>query len=246
MMKTKLTTLILASLFSYMGCIYSEEKGEVVVFRNNPEENRLTPAVLSSAPDAVPAQPPAQPSGQPSTPPSRSRQRALVEAKVGYFFFTNHNMRRVFDQGGIDVQLSGSCPVYSVLHVYGSVEYLKKSGHSTVDHQKTSLWELPLSLGLQAVFPIGDHVAYYLTLGPRYFFVYVHNHSPYVPHRMSANGCGGFANMGFLFTMGHFTLDLFGEYSYKRLHFHSSKPGTQGHSVQVGGLTFGGGLGYSF
>jgi DNA-damage-inducible protein D len=41
-------------------------------------------------------------------------------------------------------------------------------------------------------------------------------------------------------------IKVFGEYSYKRLHFHSSRKGTQGHTVQVGGLTFGGGLGCSF
>jgi hypothetical protein len=39
-------------------------------------------------------------------------------------------------------------------------------------------------------------------------------------------------HFGFLFIIGnHFTIDLFGEYSYKRLHFHSKKHGTHGHTV---------------
>ncbi len=176
-----------------------------------------------------------------------TKQHPLIEVKAGYFFFTDSVMRHVYDEGGLDVQLSGSYPFYKLLHVYGSVEYLEKSGHSINGHQKTSLWAIPLSLGLRPVFPIGDHLQVYFTIGPRYFFVHAHNHSSYVPKKMHANGCGGFVNTGVLFIIGkHFTIDLFGEYSYKRLHFHSGKPETEGHTVQVGGLTFGGGLGYSF
>ncbi len=174
-------------------------------------------------------------------------QHPLVEAKGGYFFFTNSEMNKVYNQGGVDVQLSGSYPVYGCLHLYGSVEYLRKSGHSQGLHEKTSLWELPVSLGLRAVVPLSRTIEYYVSVGPRYFFVYTHNDSPYVPKHMNANGCGGFANTGFLWILrSNVTIDLFGEYSYKQLHFHSSQAGTQGHTVQVGGLTFGGGLGYSF
>ncbi len=176
-----------------------------------------------------------------------SKQHPLIEAKVGYFFFTDSDMNKVYDQGGIDVQLSGSYPLYKFLHVYGSVEYLEKSGYSQGMHEKTSLWEIPLSLGLRSVFPIGNYVDYYLSIGPRYFLVYAHNESSYVPKHMQANGCGGFANTGFLFILPkNFTIDLFGEYSYKTLHFHNTKTGAHGHTVQVGGLTFGGGIGYSF
>ncbi len=175
------------------------------------------------------------------------KQHPLLEVKAGYFFFTQQDMRRVYNQGGIDLQLCGSYPVYKLLHVYGSVEYLERSGKSIGGHQKTSIWEIPISAGLRPVFPIGDHVEYYLTLGPRYFFVHAHNRSSYVSKKMEANGCGAFANTGFLFIIGkYFTVDLFGEYSYKRLHFHTGKEGASGHTVQVGGLTFGGGLGYSF
>lgn len=171
----------------------------------------------------------------------------LIELKAGYFFFTDSKMQHVYDHGGYDVQISGSYPIYCFLHLYGSVEYLEKSGQSSGGHQRTFLWEIPLSLGLRSIFSINDNLSYYLTIGPRYFFVRVHNHSTFVPEHMHEDGCGGFANTGLLYTLcDHFTFDVFGEYSYKRLHFHSNKPNTQGHTVQVGGLTFGGGFGYSF
>jgi len=106
---------------------------------------------------------------------------------------------------------------------------------------------VPLSLGHRSVFPLTTHIEYYNTIGQRYAFVTAHNDSDYVPKELHANGCGGFVNTGFLYIIGeHLTFDLFGEYSYNRPSFHSNQPETQGNTTQVGGLTLGSGLGYSF
>lgn len=183
------------------------------------------------------------------TPPEAftDKQHPLIEAKAGYFFFVDDTMRKVYNQGGWDVQLAGSYPIYKYLHIYGAVEYLEKSGYSLNGNQKTHIWELPISLGLKPVITLNKRAQWYITIGPRYFLAYVHNYSSYVPKHMNANGCGGFANTGFLLTYGkHFTLDFFGEYSYKKLHFSSNLPGTTAQSAQVGGITVGVGLGYSF
>ncbi len=174
-------------------------------------------------------------------------EQPLLEAKAGYFFFTDSGMRRVYDEGGIDVQLTGTYPLYRMLNIYGSVEYLEKSGHSRGAHQKTSLWEIPVSLGIQPIFRLGSCVRYYFTIGPRYVFAHAHNHSSFVPKNMHANGIAGFANTGFMFHVWkNVNIDLFGEYSYCRLRFHGEKSGTHRHDVQIGGLTFGGGIGYLF
>jgi hypothetical protein len=171
----------------------------------------------------------------------------MIEAKLGYFFFTDSTMRKVYNGVGIDGQIAASYPIYKWLHVYGSVEYTEKTGHSLSGHQKTFLWQLPISVGLRPVIAIGEHLSYYATLGPRYFFTYVQNSSSYVPKHMSANGCGGFANTGFLYVFNSgFTLDAFAEYSYKVLKFTSNLAGTQGSSAQVGGVTAGLGFGYAF
>ena len=176
-----------------------------------------------------------------------AKPRPLVEVKAGYFSFTDGSMRQVYDQGGLDLQLSGSYPLYKIFQVYASAEWLEKSGRSLNGYQGTSIRETPLSLGLKTVFPITTRVEYYFTLGPRYFFVSAHNNSAYVPHDMNADGLGGFANTGFLYNIGkHFTIDLFGEYSYARLAFQSNQAETQAYKVQVGGLVLGAGLGYSF
>ncbi len=171
----------------------------------------------------------------------------LIEAKAGYFFFLDSKMDQIYKSRGLDLQLSASYPLKKELHLYASIEWFEKSGRSLNAHEKTTLWALPLSLGFRPMIPVSKQINYYLTLGPRYFFVYVHNDSPFIDRHMDSNGCGIFANTGFLFNLNrHLTVDLFAEYSYAKLSFKASMPGVFGEDAQVGGLTFGGGLAYRF
>src|SRR5271166_6591939 len=121
-------------------------------------------------------------------------QQPILEAKAGYFFFSDSKMRKVYNDGGIDLQISGSYPLWNWLQLYGSVEYLQKHGKSLGGHQKTRIWAVPLSLGLQPVFTINPTVDYYFTVGPRYFFVHAHNDSSFLDRHKSQNGLGGFIN----------------------------------------------------
>jgi opacity protein-like surface antigen len=176
----------------------------------------------------------------------------IVEAKAGYFFFYNSNMRKVYDRGGLDVQLCASYPFWSptskwTLNAYGAVEYFHRSGRSMGGHQKTSLWSIPVNIGLKPGYAINAHLQYYFAMGPRYFYVHQHNHSSYVYKNKSRNGVGFFVNTGFNYVpCDHFVIDLFGEYSYAKTHFHSGKSTVYTKSVQMGGFTFGVGLGYKF
>jgi hypothetical protein len=173
-----------------------------------------------------------------------------IQAKAGYFFFTSSKMKDVFDKGGIDTQISGAYGFYHWLRVCGSVEYLQKSGYSLNAHQPTSIWEIPLSLGLQPYFNVRTFsdrkLDCYFTLGPRYVFAHVHNHSGYVSRIMNQNGIAGFANVGVRLSISDVGFDAFGEYSYCKLHFHSSHRASEGHAVQIGGLALGGAVGYVF
>ncbi|MBS0625173.1 MAG: hypothetical protein JSS32_03900 [Verrucomicrobia bacterium] len=178
--------------------------------------------------------------------------KPIIEAKGGYFFFTSSQMRQVYDEGGCDVQLSSSIPVSKpykrlVLNVYGSVEFLRCSGNSTEELYKTYVWELPINVGLKPVFFLSQEVQYYFSLGPRYFFIRQVNASPYVCKNKSRNGIGFFVNTGFnLILYRHLVIDLFGEYSYAKTHFHTHLPDIYTRDIQIGGFTFGAGLGYFF
>jgi opacity protein-like surface antigen len=176
----------------------------------------------------------------------------LIEIKTGYFFFANSKMRKVYDKGGFDIQLCSSYPLKRLnnkwtLNAYGAVEYFDRSGKSLHGHQRTSLWSLPVNLGLKPTYEINANMQYYFAVGPRYFYLHQHNRSHYVSKNRSRNGLGFFINTGLNYALNdHFTLDIFGEYSYAKTHFHSGKVNVYTRNIQVGGFTFGGGLGYKF
>ncbi len=173
--------------------------------------------------------------------------KPLIELKAGYFFFADGDMRKVYNHGGFDLQLSGSYPIWKWLQIYGSFEYLQANGKSLVFQQKTSIWEIPLSLGLKSVARINRWASYYFTLGPRYFFVHVHNDSSYVDKNLNQNGLGGFVGTGFTFSScGRYLVDIFGEYSYIKMDFHPEQGNVVGRTTQLGGFVFGAGVGYQF
>lgn len=165
----------------------------------------------------------------------------------GYFFFSDAKMRKIYNKGGLDVRVTGSYPIWRCFQLYGGVEYLERHGRSFHGHQKTKIWEVPLSLGLKSVITICKKIQYYITLGPRYFFVRAHHHSSFVDRHMSQRGVGGFANTGFnFFPCRNLFVNVFGEYSYKRMRFHASRQNTYEATIQIGGFAFGAGLGYAF
>lgn len=171
----------------------------------------------------------------------------LAELKAGYFFFLDKNLKDVYGTGAADVQLSYSYLFSKYFGIYGSVEYIQQDGKSTPCHERVEFYSVPLSVGLKVAAPVSKHLDFYAILGPRYFFTRVKNYSDLVDRNMHQHGLGGFGTLGMLWHLyDRLTLDVFGEYSYKRLKFHSSKPGVEGSSTQVGGATAGAGIGYQF
>lgn len=161
-------------------------------------------------------------------------------------------MRKIYDSGGLDIQLCASYPLWNLtdrwtLNAYGALEYFHRTGKSINGHQKTSLWSTPINIGLKPVYTINANAQSYFAIGPRFFYVHQHNHSPYVPKNNSKSGLGFFANTGFNYVLcNHFLIDIFGEYSYAKTHFHGGKSNVYTRDIQMGGFTFGGGLGREF
>ena len=161
-------------------------------------------------------------------------------------------MRKVYDRDGLDIQLCASYPLWNLtsrwsLSPYGAVEYFQRSGKSINGHQKTSLWSIPFSIGLKPVYSIDINKQCYFTIGPRYFYIHQHNHSSYVYKNKSGKSLGVFVNTGFNYSLcNHFIIDFFGEYSYAKMNFCDGRPYVYMRNIQMGGFTFGGGLGYEF
>lgn len=176
------------------------------------------------------------------------KAQPVIELKTGYFFFATSKMRKIYNRGGLDLQLSGTFPIWQWLQGYLSVEYLQRHGKILNSNQKTSLWQIPVSVGLRPVMALSSEVRYYFTLGPRYFYIHQHNNSSVVNQNIARSGVGGFANTGFyFFPLQHLVIDVFGEYSYERISIHPySANNVYGESTQVGGFSFGLGAGYAF
>jgi len=176
----------------------------------------------------------------------------LIEVKGGYFRFSSSKIRQIYDTGGLDVQLCASYPFQNInsrwtLNTYGAVEYFHRSGKSINGNEKTELWSIPINIGLKPVYSINSNTQYYFAIGPRYLYIHQHNDSPYVYKNKSGNGFGIFVNTGFNYApWDHFVIDIFGEYSYAKINSHSGRAGVYATSMQIGGLTLGGGLGYEF
>lgn len=176
----------------------------------------------------------------------------LFEIKTGYFFFSNPKMRKIYDRGGLDVQLSASYPSCILtknwtLHAYAAAEYFHRSGKSLNGHQKTSVWSVPINIGFKNIYEINANTQCYFALGPRYFYLHQHARSPYVYKHKAGNGLGFFVNTGINYILyDHFVIDMFGEYSYATVHFRNRRPRIYTRNIEVGGFTFGGAFGYKF
>jgi hypothetical protein len=169
----------------------------------------------------------------------------LNEFKMGYFRSADRKFRQTYDLGVLDLQLTSSFCVWKPLYIYGAVELINPHGRSHESHKRTVAWIVPLSLGLQYIQRITFDLKYCLTAGPRYFFFHQHTESNRVPRSVSKSGCGGFINTGFIYYLSnHITIDFFGEYSYKKMHFDSNSGDVPKGSHQIGGLTLGAGIGY--
>lgn len=173
----------------------------------------------------------------------------LVEVKAGYFFFANSTMRQVYG-GGLDTQLCASYPFWCLngwtLDAYGAVGYANLSGKSINDNQNTSVWWVPVSVGLKPVYAINSHLDYYFAIGPRYLYMHQHNDSAFVIKNSSADNVGFFINTGLNYKLfNRLVVDIFGEYSYVKIDV-GGAPLVYTRDMQVGGLTFGAGIGYEF
>lgn len=176
-------------------------------------------------------------------------QDFLIEGKLAYFRPNAKALRAIYSQNWMNSQFEITTPLWRCLNLYGSVNYLSTSGHSTEDN-KSTVRIVPISLGLKYRQPIkekGKKMDLYFAGGMRYFFVKIKNNDEFVVRRITKQGLGGVAEVGTLiFLTQNFLLDLFADYSYKRFDFSTNKLVVEGHKLDVGGFSAGAGLGFCF
>ncbi len=178
---------------------------------------------------------------------STSINALLIEGKFSYFRPDADVLRKIFPGWMPSYSIEVSNPIWKTIHIWGSVGYISKHGHSLGDHQSTSMRIIPIPLGLEYLSEFSDWIKLYAGLGPRYFFVHVTNHSHFVHRTNSGNGLGGaFRGGGLIYFNKHLVLDLFVDYSLKKMDFSGSSKTIKRHDLDLSGVSLGAGLGYQF
>lgn len=168
-----------------------------------------------------------------------------VELRGGYFYPTSQLLRKIYHRGGAEGELELSrnfCPhCYPNWQIWGNVNYFARKGRSCGLHNKTRIHIVPISAGLKYVFIPHCRLRPYLGMGASYSFMHVRNKTNDVKRHSNKQGFGFVVKAGIYYDLPYnFIIDLFFDYYYQRVHFHSS--GTR----NLGGLRTGIGLGYQF
>ncbi|MBI3211263.1 MAG: hypothetical protein HYZ47_01070 [Simkania negevensis] len=177
----------------------------------------------------------------------------LIEGKIGYFQPASGILKEIYGKGWTNYQfeisqgLSKSQRGWKNIYLWGSVNYVTKTGRSLGGHDKTNIRILPLSAGFKLVCPLMSSLDMYFSGGARYFFLYIDNEVDFVLKKVRNNGLGGVFSIGTLIhPRPHFFIDLFADYSIKEFNFHKERPTVKRYKLQVGGLTVGAGIGVNF
>jgi hypothetical protein len=172
-----------------------------------------------------------------------------IEGEVSYYYPTESIVRKIYSKSWVDygVYISQDICLQRCLSLFAGADYLARDGYSLGGHQKTRLQLVPLTFGLKWTQPAISVIDWYIGLAPRIYWAYIRDHNPISNSRIHKTALGIYATTGiFIKPVRHFFIDLFLNYSYATLGAPHTPYLVEGHSLQVGGIHAGGGLGYIF
>ncbi len=177
-------------------------------------------------------------------------KRWYFEVKPGYFYFTDSEMRRFFDHGGFTFRGEVGCNFWGPLIVWADGGYFQKKGQALGGAERIDFKLASITLGLKAIYYFNDYVAVYAGAGPRLLIMLMHNYSPFVRGDDNEVGIGGGFDAGFWFfpipRWPNIFLDLFADYSLKKLKIEPDEVSSLDSDVDVSSLTAGLGVGVRF
>lgn len=172
-----------------------------------------------------------------------------AEIKPCYFYPTSHTMKEIFNNGGGSVRGEIGYFFNKTIAAWLDGGYFQETGKAIHADYNVDIRLGSLTLGLKAFGWIQDWCALYAGVGPRAFFLRLHNHSPYVDPYNNKNLIGTGLTGGVWFLPGsnrNVIIDFFLDLSIGNAHFSHSSKGSEMHNVLVNGLSIGAGLGYKF
>lgn len=190
----------------------------------------------------------------------RADHPLFVEVKGACFRPFDPILRKIYSPHMANYQVEATYPIsetkqiWNQFNVWGAVNYIfAVEGDSLWLREDSKMRIVPLTLGVKWIWPhIGvpkeNDLQLYVGLGMRYFFVRIDNETDYAIEKVTFNGMGGVLEAGgLLYITSRVFLDFFLDGSYRRF-YSSSKDGhpVKRHSLQVGGFSAGGGIGFKF
>ena len=164
--------------------------------------------------------------------------------RVAAFRPSSKLFRKIYKDWGAIYQLESNKRIFECSDLYGwaNVGYYSESGHSRGIREKTRISLVPITLGLKYMICILPNTSAYLGIGGGGTFVHIHDHDHFLEHT-NKTAWGGILKSGIRYNFLECTfLDLFVDYSYMHLQFHSNHR----KNANVGGLMIGGGIGIYF
>jgi len=173
---------------------------------------------------------------------------ASIEARTSYYYPTNQLFRDIYGEGtlsGIELTFKTIKPVY--LFASGNIFYARgNSINPLAPGNRTTIWLVPLELGLMAKFPVHRLVEVYFGSAIVPFYVHTKNDSPFVIRKRDKWDVGGSFKTGVrIHPVQLFFLDVFLNYYLMEAKFNNTSL-TIGRRASFSGLSAGGGIGFSF
>lgn len=177
-------------------------------------------------------------------------KRWYFAIKPGYFYFSDNNMRHFFNDGGFILRAQSGCRFWEYLMVWMDGSYFEKTGESIGGGAKLKIKLATLTLGLKGIYYFNEYAAIYGGAGPRIFMMLLNNATPFVRGDDNEVGVGGGFDLGFwLFPIPqwkNFFIDVFGDYSWKKLRVDADEISSFDYDVNVSGISVGAGIGIRF
>lgn len=175
-----------------------------------------------------------------------SATEVLTEAKAAYFRPTNSTVRDIYGSAQGLYTLEISPQLWKNLYGFTSGSFLYLRGHSTVDNSATTLYCIPIGLGLKYLWKV-SRADIYLGAGALGAYSHTKNDSPYVFETTARWGYGGVFKLGTLVNKNAFFFDFFTEYTIIHIPFSNTRNGTiVPQNGDLSGWSLGAGIGYRF
>jgi hypothetical protein len=169
----------------------------------------------------------------------------IVEAKAAWYYPTSSRFRGIYGWGSGIYSLEANFQIADEWYIYSSGSFFIADGHSEGSNTPydTTIWFIPVTVGakyLQHFCLCDQDLAWYVGVGGVGTYMHIHDGDPYLKKVTATWGGGGNVQLGGMYYLTEcFLIDIFGQYT-------ANYVPTNGKTVNLSGLSVGGGLGWTF